>query len=242
MNSRAIPSLPAQGGIMEDQRDLACSGSIPLAGLQTSISDITAHSLSQSMGMMEAQEAEAVKRVLAGDRDAFRVLVDLHSRTIFRLAYRFMGNEQDAHDVVQETFLRAYAKLKNFKFEASLRSWLCRIANNYCIDLIKERRREAVVAVPAEEFDSIPVAGAGSMPDPERLAISNEAGRTVESAMRSLSGMERAAFVMRHFDGCSIREISEALKVSETSSKQFVFRAVRKIRMAVGTLMVGAAK
>ena len=74
------------------------------------------------MGMMDAQEVAAVKRVLSGDRDAFRVLVELHSRTIFRLAYRFMGNEHDADDVVQETFLRAYAKLKDFHFEASLRA------------------------------------------------------------------------------------------------------------------------
>jgi len=194
------------------------------------------------MGMMDAQEVAAVKRVLAGDRDAFRVLVDLHSRTIFRLAYRFMGNAHDADDVVQETFLRAYAKLKDFHFEASLRAWLCRIAHNYCIDLLNDRRKEAIVGTPAEEFDSVGLDGMSFVPDPERLAISDEAGRSVESAMARLSETERAAFVMRHFNGSSIRDISEALNMSDTSAKQYIFRAVRKIRMAVSGLMTGAAR
>ena len=88
------------------------------------------------MGMMDPQEVAAVRRVLAGDRDAFRVVVELHSRSIFKLAYRIMGNEHDADDVVQETFLRAYRKLPDFHFEAALRTWLCRIASNYCMDLL----------------------------------------------------------------------------------------------------------
>jgi RNA polymerase sigma-70 factor (ECF subfamily) len=194
------------------------------------------------MGMMDAQEAAAVKRILAGDRDAFRVLVELHSRTIFKVAYRFMGNEQDADDVVQETFLRAYAKLKQFQFEGSLRAWLCRIASNYCIDLLNERRREVVI--PTEEIESVSsdFDGMSFTPDPERLAISGEAGRTVESAIAELSAMERAAFVMRHFQGCSIRDVSEALNLSDGSAKQCIFRAVRKIRIALGGLMIGASR
>jgi RNA polymerase sigma-70 factor (ECF subfamily) len=193
------------------------------------------------MGMMDAQEAAAVKRILAGDRDAFRVLVELHSRTIFKVAYRFMGNEQDADDVVQETFLRAYAKLKHFQFEGSLRAWLCRIASNHCIDLLNERRREVVI--PAEELDAVTgFDGMSFNPDPERLAISGEAGRTVESAIAELSAMERAAFVMRHVHGCSIRDVSEALNLSDGSAKQCIFRAVRKIRIALGGLMMGASR
>jgi RNA polymerase sigma-70 factor (ECF subfamily) len=191
---------------------------------------------------MEGQEAAAVKRVLAGERDAFRVIVELHSRTLFRLAYRMMANEQDANDVVQETFLRAYAKLNHFKFEASLRTWLCRIAYHHCIDSLKNRKRDAIVPVPVEDFDSTPLEPVSGTPDPERLVLSSEVRQKVQSAMATLSPRERAAFVMRHLDGCSIRDISEALDLSDASSKQYIFRAVRKIRMAVGGLIMGAAR
>jgi len=194
------------------------------------------------MGMMEPQEAQAIQRVLSGDRDAFRLLVELHSRTIFKLGYRIMGNEHDADDVVQETFLRAYTKLKDFRSEASLRTWLCRIANNYCIDLLNERRREAIVATPVEEFEPAPPDGLTCTADPERLAIGSEAGRKVEFAISRLTAKERVAFVMRHFDCSSIRDISRALHVSDASAKQYIFRAVRKVRMAVGSLMMGAAQ
>jgi RNA polymerase sigma-70 factor (ECF subfamily) len=189
------------------------------------------------MGVMGQEEA-AVKRVLAGDRDAFRVIVELHSRTIFRLAYRIMGNETDADDVVQETFLRAYAKLNGFQWQSSLRTWLCRIASNYCMDVLSDRKHEARVAVPDDDFDSITLEQAQSTPDPERLAISSEFGRTVESAMKRLSARERTAFVMRHVNGCSIRDIGEALNLTDGSVKQHIFRAVRKVRTAVSALMV----
>src|SRR5215472_2087532 len=119
------------------------------------------------MGVMEQDEAAAVKRVLAGDRDAFCVLVELHSRSIFKLSYRIMGNEHDADDVVQETFLRAYAKLTHFQWNSSLRTWLCRIASNYCMDLLLKRKQEAIVGVPAEEFESVSLDGPSFTFDPE---------------------------------------------------------------------------
>lgn len=190
------------------------------------------------MGMMDHEEVAAVGRVLAGDRDAFRVLVELHSRSIFKLAYRIMGNESDADDVVQETFLRAYTKLKDFQWQASLRTWLCRIASNYCMDLLAKRKQEAAIAVPEEGFDSVALDRISAMPDPERLAMSGEAGRTVDSAVADLTPRERAAFVMRHMHGCSIRDIGEALHLSDGSVKQYIFRAVRKVRAALGAVMV----
>lgn len=190
------------------------------------------------MGMMEHEEVAAVARVLAGDREAFRVLVELHSRSIFKLAYRIMGNESDADDVVQETFLRAYAKLKDFQWQASLRTWLCRIASNYCMDLLAKRKQEAAIAVPEDGFDAAALDRISAMPDPERLAMSGEAGRTVESAVADLTPRERAAFVMRHMHGCSIRDIGEALNLSDGSVKQYIFRAVRKVRAALGAVMV----
>src|SRR5438445_3761480 len=100
------------------------------------------------MSRMDGSDAERVAQALAGDRDAFRVLVERHSRSVFRLAFRMTGNEHDAEDVVQETFLKAYRKLDAFEERAQFGSWLHRIAANCAYDLLRARvRRDERVEV-----------------------------------------------------------------------------------------------
>src|SRR6476659_2871645 len=89
---------------------------------------------------MENSDATAVAQVRAGDPDAFRVLVERHSRSVFRLAFRMTGNEQDAEDLVQETFLRAYKQLHRFDGRAAFGTWLYRIVANCSLDLIRVRK------------------------------------------------------------------------------------------------------
>ena len=91
---------------------------------------------------MEETDAAAVARAQAGDKDGFRSLVERHSRSVFRLAYRLTGNEHDADDVVQETFLRAYKQLDHFESRASFGTWVYRIAANCSLDLIRSRKRQ----------------------------------------------------------------------------------------------------
>src|SRR5216683_5356406 len=90
---------------------------------------------------MEQSDAAAVAQARAGDSDAFRVLVERHGRSVFRLAFRMTGNESDAEDIVQETFLRAYKQLNKFDWRASFSTWLYRIAANCSLDLIRSRKR-----------------------------------------------------------------------------------------------------
>src|SRR6266403_2154327 len=96
-------------------------------------------------------DAMAVERTLAGDRDAYRVLVERHSRTVYKMAYRIMGNAHDAEEVVQESFLRAYQKLKQFAGNANFGTWVYRFAANYAIDRIRQRNAdEARRAAPSK--------------------------------------------------------------------------------------------
>src|SRR5258707_3335992 len=90
---------------------------------------------------MEDSDSVAVARVKAGDGDAYRALVDRHTRSVFRLAYRMTGNEQDAEDVVQDTFLRAWKQLDRYEARSSFATWLYRIAANCSLDLIRVRKR-----------------------------------------------------------------------------------------------------
>ena len=92
---------------------------------------------------MDLNDVAFVTKARAGDADAFRVLVERHSRALFRLAYRMTGNEQDAEDVVQESFLRAYRQLAQFDERASFGTWLYRIAANCSLDLVRSRKRRS---------------------------------------------------------------------------------------------------
>jgi RNA polymerase sigma-70 factor (ECF subfamily) len=180
---------------------------------------------------MEDGDDAAVRRVREGDKDGFRVLVERHSHAIFRLAYRMTGNEHDAEDVVQETFLRAFRHLNRFKTEASFPAWLHRIAVNCSINLLNMREpqveeNQTGTPSPADALDSL----AATTPAPDRAAIQSELQQRMEAALGHLSTGERTAFVLRHFEGRSIEEIRAVLGVGTSAAKQYVFRGVQKMR------------
>ena len=187
---------------------------------------------------MPQTDAAAVALARDGDSEAFRALVERHSRAVFRLAHRMTGNASDAEDVVQDTFLKAYKQLSRFESRANFGTWLHRIAVNCSIDLIRSRpHREASHDVAdLEQFGAGEAADAGR-PSPERLMLSAEVQARITDAMSALSQMERAAFVLRHFEGQSIDEISRALGLKTNATKHSIFRAVKKMRHALEPLV-----
>ena len=186
---------------------------------------------------MDATEAAAVlARARQGDSDAFRALVEQHSRSVFRLAFRMTGNEQDAEDVVQESFLRAYRQLGRFESRANFGTWLYRIVSNCSVDLMrsKQARHDQVRGDSLDEGAmALPPA---DVPGPERMAQSAEIDRRVQHALQDLSPLERAAFTLRHYEGRSIDEISATLGLGTSAAKHSVFRAVKKLRIALAPL------
>jgi len=185
---------------------------------------------------MEVTDAAVVAQVLAGDRDAFRVLVERHSRSIFRVVYRMTGNQQDAEELVQETFLRAYKNLARFELRASFTTWLYRIAVNRTLDFLNTKKTQMTMKDTYEIVDNpepdegrqvqLPAAG----PGPDRLLLSAEMKRKIAGAMGLLTPAERVAFTMRHVEGRSIEEISQTLNLKVNAAKNSVFRAVQKLR------------
>src|SRR5436190_11086316 len=131
---------------------------------------------------MDASEAAAVlARARQGDSDAFRVLVERHSQSVFRLAFRMTGNEQDAEDVVQECFLRAYRQLGRFEARADFGTWLYRIAANCAVDLMRTRGHR--MHATAETLDETAEYPELTYPAPDRLAESAEIDRRVNDAL-----------------------------------------------------------
>jgi RNA polymerase sigma-70 factor, ECF subfamily len=204
--------------------------------------------MTQSAERSEVQtvsDAIAVERTLAGDRDAYRVLVDRHSRNVYRLAYRMTGNGHDAEEVVQEAFLRAYQKLRQFAGQANFGTWVYRIAANYAIDRIRQRasedsRRQPQARATEEGLEVNPVAVAPDpAPSPERLAQSAQLGARMKEALATLTPAEHTAIVMRHWEGCAIEEIAAVLKSNSNATKNTVFRAVAKLRKALEPFAAG---
>src|SRR5581483_9792421 len=184
---------------------------------------------------MEWTEQAAAEQACKGDQHAFRVLVERHSRAVFRLAFRMTGNEQDAEDLVQETFLRAWKQLHRFDGRAAFGSWLYRIAANCSLDLIraKRSRKELQPAVEDENAANWMEAVASDDPTPERLTHSGQLAALIPAAMAELSAAERTAFILRHYEGRNIEEIAEALGTGTGAAKHSVFRAVQKLRRAL---------
>jgi RNA polymerase sigma-70 factor (ECF subfamily) len=183
--------------------------------------------------------ATALVRARQGDEEAFAALVEQHSRRVFQLAFRMMRNEQDAEDVVQECFLRAYSQLGRFEARADFGTWLYRIAANCAVDMMRTRGRRLQTNTDAlDEAVQLPETAA---PGPDRLAESAEIDRLVNDALDDLTVIERAAFTLRHHEGRSIDEICRTLNLGQSAAKHAVFRAVRKLRATLAPFRVTAA-
>jgi len=174
-----------------------------------------------------------------GERDGSRLLVERHSATSLRLAFRRMQNEQDAEERGQETFLRAHRSRHAFGAGSNFACWIYRIAVNRCYDLLDQRKTRHEVhstdEPDADEFDRIEQVPA-SNPSPERSLLSSEIEVRVRLAMKQLTAGERTAFVLRHFEGRSVEEIARVLNVREGAAKNRVHRAVQKLRQQLQPL------
>lgn len=170
---------------------------------------------------------------------SFRELVEEHGPMVFRLAYRMTGNEEDAEDVVQESFLKAYRSLHRFDARSSFGTWIYRIAVNCAIDHTRRRRNPVMTSTSLcagderDVVESLP----SSDPLPDRVAFSGQVERSVASALLLLSPLERAAFVLRHIEGMPIEKIATVLQSRPNAVKQTVFRAVQKLRRELAPLM-----
>jgi RNA polymerase sigma-70 factor (ECF subfamily) len=140
------------------------------------------------------------------------------------------GRAEDAEDVVQETFVRAYKQLARFEARSNFATWLYRIGFNCSIDYLRARpKREAGEA--HEDLDRRPIRADG--PSMDDLVFAGEVGARLQQALSTLSAQERAAFLMRHYHGYSIEEICGALELKTNAAKHSIFRAVRKMRVAL---------
>ncbi len=184
-----------------------------------------------------AEEQALVRKAQAGDRLAFDDLVRRYDRDVLRLALNLVHRPEDARDIYQESFLKAYRNLPRFRFECSFYTWLYRIVTNVALDHLRRRasRHEEQAPVYVDDdggthdfFDRQPQTSAAA--NQEKRLLGQELGRHIEQAMKRLSPRERVVFEMKHHHGLRLRAIGDLLGTSEDTVKNSLFRATRKLR------------
>ena len=180
---------------------------------------------------MTRTDEELVALATAGDVDSFNQLVVRWERPIYALAYRTLGREEDARDVVQEAFLRAYRGLRGFKGEAKFSSWLYRITLNLCRDWIRKERRAPLVTVP-EGVDPVDLADAQASPTEsvEELVARREMSAAVEKAMAELPEEQRTAIMLKEYHGLTFQEIAEMLDCPLSTVKTRLYQGLSVLR------------
>jgi RNA polymerase sigma-70 factor (ECF subfamily) len=176
-------------------------------------------------------DEELVDRSKTGDKDSFNQLVRRWERPIFALAYRTLGREEDARDVTQETFLRAFRALPGFKGDAKFSSWLYRIALNLCRDLIRKERRTPVVPVPEGlDVDQLAERQGHETASVEDLAARAELSRGVARAMEHLPTQQRTAILLKEYHGLTFQEIAETMNCPLSTAKTRVYQGLTLLR------------
>jgi RNA polymerase sigma-70 factor (ECF subfamily) len=157
---------------------------------------------------MSCSDEELVARAREGDVDSFNQLIVRWERPIYALAYRVIGREEDARDVCQDAFLRAYRALPGFKGEAKFSSWVYRIALNLCRDWIRRQRRAPVTQLP-DDLDALEaVVDAEPRESIEDLVARRELSAVVEQAMAQLPPEQRTAIILKEYHGMTFQEIA----------------------------------
>jgi RNA polymerase sigma-70 factor, ECF subfamily len=174
----------------------------------------------------------SIEALRAGDRDEFARLVDAYSGPIYRLGLRMLGREQDAEDVLQNTFIKVLQNIRGFEERSSLSTWIYRIAANEALMMLRKMRPEVNLDEQGSEEDEdfAPTQFADWSPLPEDALMSGESKKFLERAIENLPETLRVVFILRDIEGLSIRETSETLNLTETNVKTRLLRARLNLR------------
>ncbi len=184
------------------------------------------------------QEEELVKRTLQGDTKAFEELVQQYESKIYALAYRYMGNEDDAYDMSQEAFIKAYRSLRSFKGHSSFGTWLYRVTTNVCLDELRRRKRRIVPLsldepLATHEGDEVDKEIPDNTPTADILYEQKEFSQYIQDLLDQLKPDHKTAIVLRDVLDLSYEEISEVLNCSIGTVKSRISRARETLRKKI---------
>lgn len=195
--------------------------------------NVTKHRKKHPMNDKQNKTAVDLKALRRKDRGAFADLVEQNSTNIYRLGLKMTGNKQDAEDILQETFVKAFNHIEQFEGRSKVSTWLYRIAVNEALMLLR-KRKDGVTSIDqriqTDNGESFPRQIIDWCCLPEKELLKDEARDHIEAAIQLLSDANRAAFLLRDVEGLSTRETAEALDISESAVKVRLMRARMQLR------------
>lgn len=177
-------------------------------------------------------DEELVRRVQAGNNEAFEELVKRYERKVYNIAYRLMGNERDASEVLQDAFLRAYRFLPKFQFKSSFFTWLYRIATNVSLTKLRKREKVQLVSIdePANADGDLPLEIPDYRYNPEKMMKQRQLREALQNAVDSLPPDYRSVVVLRDLEGLSNEEVSKVLNLTVAAVKSRLHRGRLELR------------
>lgn len=180
--------------------------------------------------MTEVSEKKIIEKVLGGDANAFEELVLRYEKTVYNLALRMVGDRDDAFDMTQEAFIKAYGSLSSFRGDSKFSVWIYRITTNVCLDFLRSKSRKQQVSLTVSDDDEDAQL---DIPDPkadhEQQLIKKISMQSVEEGLKTLPDKQRQILVMRELGGMSYAEIGKALSLEEGTVKSRIFRARKRL-------------
>lgn len=180
--------------------------------------------------MTEVSEKKIIEKVLGGDANAFEELVLKYEKTVYNLALRMVGDRDDAFDMTQEAFIKAYGSLSSFRGDSKFSVWIYRIATNVCLDFLRSKSRKQQVSLTVSDDDEDAQL---DIPDPkaapEQQLMQKMSMQSVEEGLKTLPDKQRQILVMRELGGMSYAEIGAALSLEEGTVKSRIFRARKRL-------------
>ena len=184
---------------------------------------------------MQLNDTDLIVRAQKGDESAFEELVYRYDRNVLSITIKYANNEDDAKDLYQEVFIRVYRGLKNFRFQSEFSTWLFRITTNVCLTYKSKSKEHLKVSID-KDFDdeenefSITKELVYDGSSPEEISSGTDIGEMIKAAVDSLSSQQKMTFVLKHYEGCKIREIAEMLNCKEGTVKKYLFDAIKNLR------------
>ena len=181
--------------------------------------------------MTREEESRIVQKVLKGDVNAFEKLVLAYEKNVYNIALRMTGNSEDASDMTQEAFIKAYNSLQSFRGDSKFSVWLYRIATNVCLDFLRSRSRKPTVSLSVEDNDgdNVELEVADESQSPELLLDRQMTRESVRRGLETLTPEYRQILLLREIQGLSYDEISQALGLEVGTVKSRIFRARKKL-------------
>ena len=181
--------------------------------------------------MLREEEAEVIKRVVEGDVNAFELLMTAYEKNVYNLAFRMCQNPEDAADMTQEAFIKAFNSLHSFRGDSKFSVWLYRIVSNVCLDFLRKQKRRPAMSLSMEDDDG--ETAELQIPDesssPQKLLEQKLSREAVNRGLKELPEDQKQILILRELQGLSYDEISQALGIESGTVKSRIFRARKKL-------------